>query len=454
MKKLLAWLLAFMLPCCVLAETSAVTLEVSADGKLFPAYAAEVLQRLPGMTAEAREAYTQLLHALLKDTKLTAAVQDDAASVDIMLSGNTLLDVVVHDTANISYLTTSLLPGYTLAEVQADTQLQKNGPSQLDEAALNAMADSVVTAVTDWSKALKPAVSYGAFEGDAYTGGTKCTTWVLSDQDIAALVSAVATEEVRAAVIQLLRGSGADAMQLLQRFDALNEQVAKVNAYEYILRMAHDGEDQFVGLSLAILSGVEQVATVSFGNQEGELRLVIGLGLQNQNFWREYVAAVHQDETGTAFSIIRREWVADKAFSFSSVNATHAPVNTSTWNAHFSQSGEQYLWDAALYEGVTVDEGKKLASCTGSFSPADKSMEVVWSLHSLAGTALKVRFSVNPTQEIPPLDPSLVICSDNNPADAALYAQLNQMIIQALTKRLLTLLPLDVLLNFGDLFPF
>lgn len=451
MKKLLALLLAFMLPCCAFAETRAITLKFSTDDEIFAAFAKEVLQVLPGMTEEEKEKKVEAVHAILKDTKFTAVMQDDAISLDISLSGKPLLDMVVHVKENESYITTSMLPGYILTAQQDETQLPQNGPSQIDEAALNAIAASVKTAVKAWLSRFEPTVSYGSFQGDAYSGGTKCTTWVLSDKDIAELVSAIATDEVRAAVTQMLKESGADAVQLLQQFDALNAQVAEADAYKYILQVVHDGEDNLVGLSLTILEEEKQLATVSFGIQAKEVRLVIGLGLKTQNYWREYILQTNQHKNIWFLRGFSREWVANKAEAFSYVSTTSVPVQSFTWSCNISQSGNRYLWDAAFYDGITTDEAWKFASCNGRFTPASRSLEADFNLFWSSSTPLmKMQFSAKPAQEIPPLDDSLVICSASDPEDAALYDELNKKFSYELTRRLLTLLPLDVLLNIGE----
>ncbi len=450
MKKLLALLLAFLLPCCAFAEPRAVTVRVSTDDAAFAAYAKEILQKLPGITAETRDKYVQVLRTLLKDTRFTAITQADAESVDISIGGKPLLDLVVYSQENASYLTTSMLPGYALVEKNTDPQLSSNGPSQLNEAALSAIAVSVENAVSAWMNSFEPMVSYGSFQGDAYSGGTKCTTWLLSDQDIAALVSAMATEEVRAAVTQLLRESGADAVRLLQQFDDLNDRVAKADAYMYILRVVHDDEDRFVGLSLTILEGAEQLATVSFGKQQKELRLVIGLGLKTQNYWREYILQGSQENNLQAFKGFTREWVANKAEAFSSVSGTNLPVQTFSWSLNISQADSRYLWDASLYEGITNDADRKLVSCTGSFTPADKALEADFSLIRSSSTPLKMQLAVKPAKEIPPLDSSIVVCSASNPADAERYAELNKQLSYELTRRLVTLLPMDLLLILSN----
>lgn len=450
MKKLLALLLAFMLPCCALAEAHSVMVRLSTDGAAFTALAREVVRGLPGMTAKEGEIYVQVLRAILKDARVTTVIQDDTASVEINLSGKSLLDLVIYHKEDGSYITTSMLPGYAFVLQQDEMRLRQNGPSQLDEAALNAIAGSVETAVAAWLKRLAPTVAYGTFQGDAYEGGTKCTAWVLSDKDIAAFVSAVATDEVRAAVTQLLKKSGVDAVRLLKQFDDLNHRVSDENLCVYILRVVHD-KDHFVGLSLTILAEKEQIAEISFGRQENELRLVVRLGTKARNYWRRYAVQANQRERKWKFCGSSRVWAASKAEVLSCVSEMNASVNACIiWSSTVSQSGEQYLWEAALYEGVTADENKKLASCTGSFTPVSKLLNADFNLVWLSSTPLKMQLSVEPAQEIPPLDPSLVICSVGDPEDAVLYDKLNKKLANKLMRRLLTQPPLYLLLTLVD----
>ena len=138
---------------------------------------------------------------------------------------------------------------------------------------------SVLPSVTEWCNALKSTEAQGSFVGDAYEGGVKCTTWSVDDQAVAALVDAVLTEDVCAALKAVFTAMEMDADAILSQIREQNKLVAQENLHTYLLRWVQDAQDQPIGASLTVLKNGEQIATVSMGFQDDGCRLVIGLGL-------------------------------------------------------------------------------------------------------------------------------------------------------------------------------
>lgn len=448
MKRLLSLLLLLVLPVCVFAETYEVSVSVETDDEVFARYAKELLQKVPNLSAEDEDKYVQLLRVLLKEAGVNAVMQEDAVSLDITIASETLIDMVVREIGTASYITSSLIPGYVLVEnmSETDTSVQIT-EGVADETALQNAADSITTALSTWLADIEPVTTYGVFHGDAFEGGTQCTTWMLTDMDIAACLSAFTTDEVRSLLTQMLSASELDVASLFAEFDAATDRVADEDKYIYLLRIVRDDADRFVGFSLTVLDDVSQLATVSFGKTENETRLVVGLGLNSQNYWWEYEIQTNTREKLTLLKGSSREWLADKVESFAYVKETNAPVASYHWNCNVTKSGQRYLWDGNLYSGEVTDASKVICSYSGSMNSSVSSFETSISVIKDSRTPLKLEFSWKPAESIPALDDALVQCSMNNPAHNDLANELSEMMVTAMVSRLIKILPIEVLLT-------
>lgn len=449
MKKLLALLLALMLPLCAAAETYHATFSVAIDDAVFSACIKDLLRRFPGVPAENQDRYIRAASSLLNNLQLNMIVQEDACSLDLTLNGNPLMDLIAYSQTNISYITTSLLPGYALSE-KNDPGASLSTVNQLDDAAIAAVAFSIENAVSAWLSQLESTVSHGAFVGDAFDGGSVCTTWVLSDKDVADFVSALATDEARAMVAQLLREAGSDASMVFSQFDAMNERVASGTEYLYILRVVEDDKKEFVGLSLTVLKERSQLATVSVGREEDGLRAVIGLGLTDRNYWREYVIHTRPGETGWEAACAVQEWIADKAESFSYVRAANVAVESRLWECAVVQTDGRTLFRTDLYAGNLADDDHKQLTYTAEWTEHAQTFSGELCLLYGTTTPLKISLIMNPTNPIPPMDSSLIICATDDAQDAELAAELNTSLTFELSRRMLMAIPLDVILLLGN----
>lgn len=452
MKKLLALLLALLLPVCALAETYECTLAMDADDATFAQFAKAILTKIPGMNADHAERYAKALHTLLQDTKVSVVSQSDAASFSVELAGGSLFDVTVCEDAKATYMTSSLLPGYALVEEHTPAQKLPSMQTLIDDAVMQNVLASMDAALSAWLSEIEPTMTHGVFHGDAYEGGTQCITWALTDQDIAALVSALATDELCALVTKAFTMMELDAAQLLKEFDELNDRVADEDAYFYILRLVRDDEQQPVGLSLSIMEETAQVATVSFGVTEKTLTLVVGLGMNGQNYWWECTLQGNRRDEMLFLDGVSREWIADKASAFGYVRDTNAPVSVQYWNCSLTQSGQRLLWDASLYQGETADPARKLGASKGSVNPDGGTFEASFTLNAGTDVPLKIVFSGKPVDAISPLDSALKLCSTTAAADAELYKELNKTLSLELSARMVKLLPLDVIMTLSELF--
>lgn len=449
MKKLLALLLALFMPLCALAEPYGLSLSLETDEKLAEQFR-EALLADPAYAANA-DALAAALQQLLDGLGLDIICQEDAASLSLRLAGGTLLDMTVHTADDAAWLTTSMLPGYALKEDNAGSAADDQEIlRQLQETDWTAVQASMAAAAGKWASVIEHDVSTGVYTGDAFDGGTQCATITLTDMDIAALVSALATEELRTAVTPLLTAAGLDAEDVLAKFDAANDRVADEDKYAYLLRLVGNDDGELVGLSLTIVGETAQVATLSLGLEEQEIRLVIGLGLKEQNYWWELTAKLEPQGDALCLNGTSREWVASKEEGFGYASAANAPVAEYTWQGSVTEADGRYLWEAVIHEGSAQGSGQ-LCSGSGSLDPASSSLDFTISMGGAENPLLTLNAAFGPTDAIAPLDSTLKVCSITDAADSTLYEKLVTQFSAALMARLLKLLPLDVIMTLNQL---
>lgn len=295
MKKLLAILLALMLPCCALAdiETATWTMEVTADGlaELFSAIKPYIdygflLPTSSEMLGDAAE--------MLSGFSVTVQADDAGASHISFDFGDrncfTIDTAIVDET---EYLVSSLLPGL-LCVSPYDTEPQEL--AALASIALDNMNWGAVWAAldecfADWEQTLDMTVEYGYFAGDAYMGSGCCMTFRFDERDLSTLLEALSRAEwpeelsVLARYVERLYWSGETSMG--DAFHASIQDAAFSNPYHYVLRLVDSGDDDAsaIGLSLLTYDGDQLVSTLSMGFYDGRLEAVLGYGLRDENFY-------------------------------------------------------------------------------------------------------------------------------------------------------------------------
>lgn len=441
MKKLLALLLAMLLPLYACAECSGFSFTVTTDETSFLQLMKEALLLAdPTVDASTVENEAKLLQYLVNGFGVNASAQEDAFSLELLAGGQRLIDLVAYETEEEVLLTSAMLPGYVLVEENARDGEQL---AVLNEVDWLALAANAYTDVSKWFADLQHTESRGAFDGDAYEGGTRCTTWVLTDKDIAALISTLLTEDVRNAFKLWLEASGVDAADLLDWFDEKNAQVAQEGQYSYMLRLVRDGEDVPVGASLTVLNAGEQLATVSLGFLPEGMRLVVGLGLNAQNYWWEFAANAKAEGGLATLYGMSREWAADKQDGFSYVSAAVEPAYACAWQCDFTETEDGFTWLASVTEGEAC-----ILSSQGEVDASGMAGKVAFGPANAA--VLNVEFRVGEAEAIAPMAEDLTRCSSSDPADGALYTELTQKLLASLTARLLKVVPLNLLMNLGQ----
>lgn len=453
MKKLFAVLLAMMMPLCAMAETYCLTLTVDTDDVLFPMYMKQALLEQPDLIpADDVDVYVRLMQHLTNGLGLQVTMQENAVAMDAQVAGGNLIDLVLHASEDAMYLTSTLLPGYAMTE-ESDHPSADRLETSADSEVVNwdTISISVQNAIDAWLANLKPTVSTGTFAGDAYEGGTVCMTWMLTDSDIAALVSSTATEELRRGISSVCESTGVDAAALFSQFDERNAAVADVDAYMYILRKVTDAAGELRGLSLTILEDVAQIVTVSIGFTKKDMTLVLGLGLAEQNYWWQFTAKKNERNNITFLSGASREWMADKTQSFPYVSTTNAPLTAYEWHCNVTKSGNRYLWDASVYEDNDRPDYRYLFSSSGSLNPKEQQLDGSISWGDSPYVPLTLKFKFCPVEPIAPLDPSLTLCSVSEEEDEQLSQELSNRFTAALMARLIKLLPLDLVMMINQL---
>ena len=442
MKKLVALLLALFLPVCALADTFEVTMEVQTAQALFSALVNQSVQKHTGLEGVSSESFAKLLQALLGNTKITAVTQENASAVSITLNGNSFLDATTYLSGGESLMTSSLIPGYVLVEdVPSASATEAENEKKI--------AEDVQNAFIAWKETRLVETVHGVFSGDAYTGGTVCTTWTIKDSDIAALMTALMTPELREMIEQHVEAAGEDG--ILSAFDAANARVAEENKYTYTIRCVADDEDRLIGFSATVFDEAAQVATFSLGVNDQNVRVVIGLGLKQENYWAECVLTESQRDQTTFIKSEMREWTADKSESFAYVTEVNAPAMSYLLNCIMTKSGQRELWDGHVYLGTKANAGKEVLSFSGSMNKANQSFEAKCSLVENQQPMMTFSLSKKPTAEIMPPDASLVRCAETDPDQGELFEKVNQELVFAITMRLMQIIPFDLLLKMDGL---
>lgn len=446
MRKLLALLLALMLPVCALADSNQLTFEVQADTQAFPAWAQILLNGLGHLTDEATERYAKAIGTLLQDLRIRVTTENDATAVTVVLASSELMDVVIRDAGDVAYVSSSLIPGYAMTLDKQDAALPF-----LEEYDWTDLGAEIKSTINTWFSGVESTKTYGVFNGDAYTGGTQCTSWVIDDQDIVQLVSSVMNPKIRSLISDILNHSGMDSETALKQLDEQNSQVSKDNTHRYLVRLVQTDKAEFVGVSITITKDASQLATVSFGVEADGLRLVVGMGLNSGNYWWEYHIQKKQKNHLTLLKGESREWTAPKDAAFAYVQETCVPAAAHVWSCNLTKSGSRILWDGSAYSGLSAAAEDKSCVYKGALNTAESSFNAELSLLASSRTPLKIRITGESGNEISPMDPSVTICSLTADEDQEIVKQLSARISVEMMARLMKMLPLDVIITLGEL---
>lgn len=430
MKRLFAILLAILLPMCAVAETYQLSLGMQLDEAMISQLAA-----LPGNDADPRktELMIKIAQYVLDGASVKVTVQDDAARIDIGISGGSLLDMTIYTEGDMAYVTSSLIPGKALT-------YEVVGTSE-EEPDLTGVMNAVTTLLESRMTANPGVITTGSFTGDAYTGGTRCTTWYFSDKDIADLISELMTGEASQAVLSCLTAMGFEP-EKLSEIAAANDAVAQENQYAYIFRKVENDAGDVIGLSFTIIHEDTQVATLSLGAEKDGMRGVLGIGMPDQNYWWEFTLEAGDLQGRTSYGGISREWTSDKRNSFAYVAANEEPTLDTKWYCNVRKVGNRYLWDAGVYDAVDQVLMDYLFTSTGSVNPSTGLLDSEFTLSSI----MTLSIDLGPVKAIPPMPADLACYSLTDPAMEKQTGKVLDLFASAIAARMIKLLPMDLIL--------
>ena len=217
-----------------------------------------------------------------------------------------------------------------------------------------------------------------------------------------------------------------------------------------MLRAVENDAGQVIGLSLTVMQEYYQVATVSVGLSVDEIRLVTGLGVNEQNYWWEMSCRNKMDGKKRSVSGVSREWMAAKSDGFAYVKASMESLTNYQWQFNVSKAENVCVWDGSFstWDGQNYEV---LGTTSGVFDSKTNAMNGVVGMGAAPNEPIKLAFSFAETEAIAALDSSAIVCDLPDPADAELAEKLLNQLGTALLARLIKRLPMELLLSLPQL---
>lgn len=371
MKRMIALLLAvLLLPAAALAEAFRLDVTVSLD----KGNAAKVFKNAGLFAGNTYEDDLCTAFADFMDGfAFSLIAQDDAASMTIAFDKTPLLDLSIITRAEDVLITSSLMNGSALSlPVSLMSAEEKELTRLLAESDWLSVLGGMVEAAVRSFDAVEGTTVRGSFSGDAYSGGVFCTTYTFDDKDVAGLVSALLTEDFRALLSTACAVAGMDGAGILADVDAANEKAAADNRHRYIVRLVYDAQMAPVGLSAVVLQGERQLGTLSLGFEEGGLRIVVGFGLDDVNYWHSHEISVSNEQTADGYESIvlsgsLLEFTAPKSDDYAYASRTYKDQRmVSDWQVKLVVEGSNMTWNYSIEQQMgksapgTLTEGRGL----------------------------------------------------------------------------------------------
>ena len=454
MKKLLALLLALLLPAAALAETYELTLMLDVDEMVMKPLMTAVLEGVTISEDVSNETIVDVMLQLLNNTGVKLKTQEDASAIELIVSGVSLLDLVIHAQDDHLVTTSSLLPKYAIVADDAGNDASLAAAAELNSADWPGLAAALCETFQTWFDALEPSVERGSFLGDAYEGGTVCTTYILTDSDLAGLVRLLLTYDVRSVAAAFLTAYGLDGASLLTSFDALNDRVADEDRYAYVLRLVEDDAGAFVGLSLTVFDETAQVSTLSLGKTAKAWKLVWGMSMSgehaDQNYWLAATYSYSEITNRGYHAGAITEWQGDKDSAYAYVAATEEPLSSASWNLNTIRNGKRTTFSGSIAEETYLGQ----LGLSGTYVSQPLALDCKLSVYDSGVSCLDLNVDFHICDPIPALDDTYTLISAAASEDAEAYADAMDALNTMLAVRLLKVLPLDKLLPLINRFAF
>ncbi len=442
MKKFLALLLTMLLPVCAMAETNEFGLYVDTDEVYFPMLAKQLLPDGLNMPADVSDLFVSMVQKIVNGLRVFVSVQEDAIDLEVQLAGQSLVDLTTYECQDATYCTSSLIPGYALVEKKTAELPAADAVNQID---WKKAADSAARAADLWFANMEPMKETGLYVDDAYVVKGECTAWTLGDKDIAALLSALATEEVRQAVSLSLSAMGLEADAVWNWFDARTASVADEDRYLYALYILKDEAGAIGGISLDVYgeTATEMLATVSLGLVDG-INLVVGLGLEEENYWWQLYADVQEQSDILVVSGVSREWSGIKGHDFAGIQENATPEFDAIWQFGVLENETSAIWEGRICRND--EEQETLLSTEGIRTKETSAWDAVICLGGRDKAGLTLSMNYGPTGPIPPMDSGLELCASTDQQ----YSELMDQMTSAVAARMIKLLPMDLILKLNQ----
>lgn len=456
MKKLLAMLLVLLLPLTALADTYCTEATITLNEENFKTIAGPIIKALFAMDESVNdEQINAAIASLLNGLGVRIVSQDDAAKAAILLDDGELIDLTAYVTSEEVCITSELFPGYALVEELTASQMDGNANEPWSK-----IASASLQSTLNWVESLFCTVERGAFSGEAYTGGTICTTWKLTDNDIADLVDALLNQEFREQAEKMADASA--VRQMLTAVDSANKEARTANQHAYTFRWVTDDSGAFVGASLIIQRSGVQLATVSCGVSNSSARLIIGMGHAQDNSWLDFKAdgVMTEDALDIIGSVTVLSAPKDETYAYALAVSGDQPSVTN-WTFHAGTSDDAVSWSytfsgntpAALMAYSIPDTYTFMGSGSAQIQPkiAFQHAETV-SLGSME--IFTMSLNAKDTDPIPDRAADLKECSVNA-TDAASMELMDEILTAMETNlmvRLVKQLPMDLLFRIPNMF--
>lgn len=463
MKRLLAFLLALMLPCAAFAETDAYVFEavMTVDSENFPEYLTNML--LPGLPEDMPVDAGMLgsaLSRLANGLGVRFTSQENAWLFELLVKESALIDFTIHldESGNQYLLCSSLMPDYAIA---IPYEAEEGSPSPADSADWSAAFSGAANRIFLWIISLDCTESDGNFSGDAYEGGVHETVWRFDDADLATLLSELTSNELQPLVSAVSQFLETDEQSMVDQLASLHQEVADRNEYAYVLRAVNNEYDELIGLSLTVNRGEAQVYTASIGFNDDGFLLVTGKPLTNANLWEttDFTAQLTDNELhlqceGTAM-------VAGKALDYRAAQAQGELASSTVTTCVFTDNGSDGLdW---TYASATTTSPAYVSSSVPAEQRVDGTGSISFDSIQLTGTfsasidgkhLSDASFRFEQTEPISAPSESLITFDLEDMSEEAIERQFDalEQFSNAFSMRMIQLLPLDLILMLSNMF--
>lgn len=349
MKRWLALLFAFLLPCSAMAEDigiiggadgptvamvstvpsdEAAAYRLTVDVTVGEGYKNLISGTVSSFFADNgaapnmnTEALAEVIQKVVNGSELDVTIARNGLSLALLVGGQRILDgsLFFPEDGSPMVITSSLMGKAALTGKKTFPAMQPR-----DEQALEETLNQLLSNPSRWMKVaqdvsaafmsgVKKKTEHGAFMGDAYQGGTYRETYSFTDQDLSRAVNVLLMPEAQELLLpvmeELLGTDGACALFQVAR--SLKTALSAENGLRYTVSAVKEEEHQpeLLGLDIEFCmdSGVK-IASFSLGQSAGKAQVVCGIGLPEYNQWISYTyepVVTGEDGSGSVTTISR-----------------------------------------------------------------------------------------------------------------------------------------------------